>query len=69
MGLRKYKREIAKARMKALGVDRVNKRMGVVNQGVVNWKRALYGDSGEAGRRAQRSHAIRSRRKIRKISA
>ena len=53
MGVRKYKRTIAKERMRALGIDRVNKRFGRVQDGLSNWRRALTGETGEAARTAQ----------------
>lgn len=53
MGLRKYKRTIAKDRMLALGIDHVNKRLGRVQDGVANWRRALTGETGEAAEKAQ----------------
>lgn len=53
MGLRKYKRTIAKDRMRALGIDRVNRRFARVQDGVANWRRALTGETGEAAEKAQ----------------
>ena len=53
MGMRKYRRQVAKARLRALGIDRVNRRMGWVQDGIVNWRRALTGETGEAARKAQ----------------
>ena len=53
MGVRKYKRTIAKERMRALGIDRVNKRFGRVQDGLSNWRRALTGETGEAAEKAQ----------------
>ena len=42
MGLRKYKRQIAKARMAAAGVGNVNKKMHIKDSdGVPNWRKAL----------------------------
>lgn len=41
MGFRKYKRQIAKARLKALGFVRVNKVMSQLRGGVKVWRIAL----------------------------
>lgn len=51
--MRKYLRGIAKARMRALGIGNVNKRMGKVQDGIKNWRRALTGETGEAAEKAQ----------------
>lgn len=79
--MRKYLRQIAKARLTAMGVGNVN--MGIRktdSDGVPNWKKALYGKTGEAAEKAlvmagmQKKHkeAVKksmSRRKIRKVTA
>ena len=62
--MRELKRQIAKARMKALGGDRINRRM---RKGA--WRRLIDGDLAEAGLRAQLGQGLRSKRKIRRISA
>ena len=41
MGVRKYKRQIAKARLKAIGVDKVNRRMSVDTDGGKIWRKVL----------------------------
>ena len=41
MGVRKYKRQIAKARLKAIGVDKVNRRMSVDTDGGKIWRMVL----------------------------
>lgn len=41
MGFRKYKRAIAKARLKALGFERVNRVMSKERGGVKVWRIAL----------------------------
>ena len=51
--MRKYKRAIAKARLAAMGVGNVNRKMSVKMDGVPGWRRALYGESGKAAHRAQ----------------
>ena len=53
MNIRSIKRQIAKARIKALGGDRINKNFSIDRDGVPTWKRALYGKSGEAAHKAQ----------------
>lgn len=53
MGLRKYQRQIAKNRLDALGVGRVNRQMHREQDGQKNWVRALTGETGEAARKAQ----------------
>ena len=42
--MRKYKRQIAKARLKLLGVGSVNKAMSRERRGVKNWRRVLNED-------------------------
>ena len=42
--MRKYKRQIAKARLKLLGVGNVNKAMSREYRGVKNWRRVLNED-------------------------
>ena len=41
MGFRKYKRQIAKGRLKALGFERVNRFMAQLRGGVPVWRIAL----------------------------
>ena len=41
MGVRKYKRQIAKARLKAIGVDKVNRRLRIDNGGGKIWRMVL----------------------------
>lgn len=53
MGLRSIKRQIAKARMAATGVGNVNSKLALEKDGAPNWKRALYGKTGEQAHRAQ----------------
>ena len=67
MGTRSIKRQIAKGRMKAMGVGNVNKKLGGVKAGVPNWKRVLYGDMSSQGLAAQLCQGIRSKRKLRKV--
>lgn len=81
MGLRKQRREIAKARMKVLGFEGINKRLSYVSQdGLPNWRKAITGDSGKAAQKAQlmdglkrkqRDEARKSiaKRKVKKVTA
>lgn len=39
--MRKYKRQIAKDRLAAIGVDRVNRRLKVDSEGVPIWRKVL----------------------------
>lgn len=66
MGLRNIKRQIAKARLKVIGVDRINRRLSDTNaEGVPNWKTALQD---EKAHRAQTAYSLRNRRKIKRVS-
>ena len=47
MGLRKYRRQIAKTRLEIMGVGNVNRKLHLY------WKAALTGKSGEAAEKAQ----------------
>lgn len=80
MGLRAYKRQIARARMTIMGVGNVNKKMKLKKYDIPNWKRALYGKTGDEAHRAQmnlgqlikardESRKTISKRKIRKVTA
>ena len=53
MGIRSIKRQIAKARMSATGVGNVNRKLSLKRDGIPNWKRALYGKTGEQAHDAQ----------------
>lgn len=80
MGLRNVKRQIAKARMAATGVGNVNKKLSLKKDNIPNWKRALYGQTGEQAHKAQmnlghlinaqaQGRAVRAKRKIKKVGA
>ena len=81
MGLRSIKRQIARGRMAAMGLDRINKRLSYMSSdGLPNWRKALEGESGEAAHKAQlmaglkikqREDARKSmkKRKVRKVTA
>ena len=68
MGIRSIEWQIAKSRMAAMGVGNVNKKVSGVKGGVPNWKRVLYGDMAKKGLAAQLGQAVRSKRKIRRVS-
>lgn len=80
MGIRSIKRQIAKARMAATGVGNVNRKLHLKKDGVPNWKRALYGKTGEQAARAQlnlgkllnareQGKKIKAKRRIKKVGA
>ena len=66
MNIRSIKRQIAKARMKALGIDKVNRKMG--NR---QWRKVIDGEYAAAALNAQigRIGKPKSRRKLKKVSA
>lgn len=65
MGMRKYRRQVAKARMKVVGFERINKNFSVKNaDGIPNWRLALMDKKAE---RAQAVQGMRARRKLRKL--
>ena len=65
--MRKYLRQIAKARMKACGVGNVNKKMARTNsKGEKLWRAFLWGEYADKGRRALMKY--KPKRKIRRIS-
>lgn len=71
--MRKYLRQIAKARMKAMGMDRVNRRMSP-NQSqkgnvVFGWRRVIDGDLANAAENKQAEGGRKLRRKLKKVPA
>ncbi len=54
--MRKYLRQMAKARLKAMGVGNVNRKMKNRKDGVPLWQAVLYGDSGKDAERAQMNY-------------
>ena len=56
MGLRKYKRSIAKARLTAASVGNVNRKLSRVRDGIPMWRMALTGDSGRKLERVQMNY-------------
>lgn len=83
MALRRIERQIAKARLAAMGVGNVNRKMSKKNDPkdrteLPNWKKALYGKTGEEAHRIQmnlgklkkaqkQGREVRALRKIRKV--
>ena len=67
--MRKYYRAIAKARMKACGVGKVNKKMARENaKGEKLWRSFLWGELAEEGKRAQMKWKRRPQRTHGKIT-
>ena len=67
MGTRNIKRQIAKARLKIMGVEQVNGAMcGTNSNGVPNWKAIL---TDERAHFQQTAYGRKNRRKIKKVSA
>ena len=64
--MRKYKRAIAKARMKACGIERINRRMSQRKGGVSLWRSFLWGEFAKQAERAQIRPKLK--RKVRKLS-
>lgn len=73
--MRKYLREIARARLKAAGAGNVNKKMGQVVEGQKVWRRALNGETGQRAFQAQMMAGARiakpkkPKRKLWRVSA
>lgn len=73
MGMRKYRRQIAKSRLTAAGAGNVNKKLCKVVDGQKVWLRAL---TGEMGRRAEKAQMMarparpkKPKRKLWRLSA
>ena len=72
MGMRKYRRQVAKARLRAIGVDRVNRRLKVVDTdtGLAIWRNVLADDKAHDEQAKGRKPVYLTRkpnRKIRKV--
>ena len=65
--MRELKRQIAKARLAAMGVGNVNKRTSIQRSGVPLWRRVITGDLADRGSAAQRSAKIVKSRKLRRV--
>lgn len=73
MGLRIAKRAIAKARLQAIGVDRVNRRMKTTTEeGEVIWRKVLADDKAH-DEQAKGAKPVKltnkSKRKVQKVTA
>lgn len=71
--MRELMRSVAKGRLKALGADRINRRMRVEStvvdgRGVKNWRRVLTGDLAKRGEAAQRMNGLKAKRKLRRVN-
>ena len=62
MGMRKYRRQVAKERLRAIGVDRVNRRLKVVADGQVIWRKVLADDKAHDAQAKGRKPVLRTRR-------
>jgi hypothetical protein len=79
--MRKYLRQIAKARMAVLGFENINGKFSFAgSDGVKNWQKALYGKTGQQahdaqmqdGRRRKQAKEARksiAKRKVKKVQA
>ena len=73
MGIRSIQRQVAKGRMKAMGIGNVNTKMS--NTKIENgkriqlWKAVLNGKYAKQALAAQLGAGVRSRRKIRRVQA
>ena len=56
MGLRKYKRQIAKARLECANFGNVNKKLHVVKDGVPLWRAVMLGKFGRESERVQMNY-------------
>lgn len=69
MGMRKYKRQIAKARLQAIGVDRVNRRLKVLSNGQPIWRKVLADSKAhDAQAQGKKPVLLNSKRKARKMA-
>ena len=62
--MRKYLRQVAKARLRAIGVDRVNKRMNAVAEGETVWRKVLA-DPAAHNAQAKGKRAVLLKKKVR----
>ena len=71
MGLRSARRAIAKARLQAIGVDRVNRRLKVVDAdtGLAIWRKVLMDSKAhDAQAQGKKPVLLNSKRKARKMA-
>ena len=67
--MRELMRSVAKGRLKALGADRINRRLRVTDQhGTPNWRRVLTGDLAKRAEGAQRMEGLKAKRKLRRVN-
>lgn len=69
--MRELMRSVAKGGLKALGADRINRRMSVTAGGpgiMPNWRRVLTGDLAKRGEAAQRMEGLKAKRKLRRVN-
>ena len=68
--MRKYLRQMAKARMKAMGIGNIHRKMGNKKDGVALWRAVLYGNSGKDAERAQMNYGklMKAQKKGRKTA-
>ena len=69
--MRELMRSVAKGRLKALGMDRINRRMShnQTQKGnvVFGWRRVLTGDLAKRAEDAQRMEGLKAKRKLRRV--
>lgn len=67
MGTRNVKRQIAKARLRIIGNEQINRKLSDRNsEGIPNWRVALMD---ERAHRAQIAYGLKNRRKIKRVGA
>ena len=71
VGLRKYKREIAKNRLECANFGNVNKKLHVKRDGLPLWRAVLTGKGGRDAERVQMNYGklIKAKREERKKTA
>ena len=68
--MRKHRRQVAKARLAAIGVDRVNRRLKVIDKktGLALWRKVLLDDKAHDAQAQGRKPVLKNRRKARKTA-
>lgn len=74
MNIRSIERQIAKGRMKAMGIGNINKKMVSARRDEDGkrkepplWRRVLHGEYAKQSLAAQLGEGVRSRRKLRRV--
>lgn len=68
--MRELMRSVAKGRLKALGADRINRRMNMTDQhGTPNLRRVIDGDLAKRAEGAQRMNGLKAKRKLKKVQS